>query len=125
LHDLFEVNAFWEFELEQATAEQTAAGLWQVTLDVQARKVVVDEVGVETEAPMDDWVEIGVFGQDEQGVELAEPLYLQKQRIRSGQQTITITVPGKPARAAIDPRYLLNDWQEINENIKAVKIGSP
>ena len=40
LHDLFEVNTFWELETERVTAEQTAAGTWQVTLDVRARKVV-------------------------------------------------------------------------------------
>ena len=60
-HDLFEANTFWELKTERATAEQTEAGTWQVTLDVRARKVVVDEAGVETEVPMNDWVEIGVF----------------------------------------------------------------
>ena len=69
LHDLFEVNTFWELETERATAEQTAAGTWQVTLDVRARKVVVDSAGVETEVPMDEWVEIGVFAAAEQGDE--------------------------------------------------------
>ena len=44
LHDLFEANTFWELETEQAAAEQTAAGTWQVTLDAQARKVVVDSL---------------------------------------------------------------------------------
>lgn len=48
---------------------------------------------------------------------------VQKHRIRSGKQTITVTVPQKPARAGIDPRYLLNDW-ETDDNIEAVKIGS-
>ena len=67
LHDLFEVNTFWELETERATAEQTAAGTWQVTLDVRARKVVVDSAGVETEVPMDEWVEIGVFAPAEAG----------------------------------------------------------
>jgi hypothetical protein len=32
-----------------------------VSLDRRARKVVVDEIGVETNVPMNDWVEIGVF----------------------------------------------------------------
>ncbi|HXE64839.1 MAG TPA: hypothetical protein VN519_14940 [Bryobacteraceae bacterium] len=73
----------------RATAKQISADAWQVTLDVRARKVVVDEVGVETEVPMDDWIEAGVFDE-------GEP-YLEKRRIRSGQQTITVTVPRKPA----------------------------
>lgn len=37
LHDLFEVNAYWELETERATPEQTAAGTWQVTLSLSIR----------------------------------------------------------------------------------------
>jgi ABC-2 type transport system permease protein len=54
LRDLFEKNTFWELATERATAKQTSADAWQVTLDVRARKVVVDEAGIETEVPMDD-----------------------------------------------------------------------
>jgi hypothetical protein len=115
LHDLFEKNTFWQLQTDRVTAQQTKAGPWQVTLDVRARKVVVDEAGVETEVPMDDWVEVGVF-------DAAEP-YLQKHRIRSGKQTVTVMVPQKPARAGIDPRHLLSDLGETDDNIKAVKIG--
>jgi len=61
LHDLFEKNTFWQLRTDRVTAQQTKTGAWQVTLDVQARKVVVDETGIETEVPMDDWVEVGVF----------------------------------------------------------------
>ena len=68
-----------------------------MTLDVQARKVVVGEAGVETEVPMDDWIEVGV-------VDDGKP-YLEKQRIHSGRQPIMLTVPQKPARAGIDPRH--------------------
>ena len=123
LHDLFEANTFWELKTERATAEQTEAGTWQVTLDVQARKLVVDSAGVETPVPMDDWVEIGVFAPAEEGNGLGEPIYLQKHRIRSAEQTITVTVPRKPARAGIDPSHLLIDW-EMDDNIEEVKIES-
>ena len=123
LHDLFEANTFWELETERATAEQTEAGTWQVTLDVQARKLVVDEAGVEPPVPMDDWVEIGVFAPAEESNGLGEPIYLQKHCIRSTEQTITVTVPRKPARAGIDPYHLLIDW-EMDDNIDNVKVNS-
>jgi hypothetical protein len=113
LRGLFEKNTFWEFVTERATAKQTSADAWQVTLGVRARKLVVDEAGIETEAPMDDWVEIGVFGE-------REP-YVRKHRIHSGQQTITVTVPRKPTRAGIDPENLLIDL-DTEDNIKDVKI---
>src|SRR6185312_10322862 len=103
LRDLFEKNTFWELATKQATAKQTGTGAWRVTLDVRARKVVVDQTGVETEEPMDDWIEVGVFGE-------GKP-YVEKQRIRSGTQTITVTVQQKPMRAGIDPDNLLVDLE--------------
>jgi hypothetical protein len=39
-------------------------------------------------------------------------------------QTITVTVPQKPSRAGVDPRHLLSDLGETDNNIKAVKINS-
>ena len=121
LHDLFEVNTFWQFETERVTAAETEAGFWQVTLDVWARKVVVDEAGVETEVPMDEWVEVGVCAPAEEVDELSEPLYVQMNRIRSGEQRITVTVPRKPAHVGIDPRHLLVD-SEIDDNIVEVEV---
>ncbi len=124
LHDLFEVNTFWALEAEQVTAEQTQTGAWQVTLNVRARKVVVDEAGVETEVPMAEQVQVGVFGPTKEGQEeLSEPLSVQMHRIRSGEQTITVTVPRKPHLAGIDPYHLL-DWEEHDDddNIAGVEI---
>jgi hypothetical protein len=125
LRDLFEVNSFWRLDTERATAVETAAGTWEVTLDVRAHKTVYDSAGVETEAPMDEWVQIAVFADAEQGEELAEPLYVQMHRIRSGEQKITVEVPRKPALAGIDPYHLL-DWEERadDDNIEAVTIGN-
>jgi len=37
VHDLFEVNTLWELDTRKAVAEQTEAGTWRVTLDVDAR----------------------------------------------------------------------------------------
>jgi ABC-type transport system involved in multi-copper enzyme maturation permease subunit len=122
LHDLFEVNTYWELETERATSEQTGEGAWQVTLRLRARKVVVDSAGVETEVPMNEWVQLGVFAPAEQGKdESSAPLYVQQHRISSGEQTITVTVPRKPARAGIDPNYLLIDLK-TEDNVQTVTV---
>jgi hypothetical protein len=118
LADLFEANTFWEFSAKQVMAEQTETGAWQVTLDAQARKVVVDVNGVATEVPMDDIVEVGVFASEESGG-LGEPLYLGMRRVRSGEQRIIVTVPRKPARAGIDPRNLLIDVK-ASDNLQEI-----
>jgi ABC-2 type transport system permease protein len=67
-----------------------------VTLHIAASKVVVDETGVETPVPMHDWVQIGVFASTGKRAEFGETLYLQIHHIRSGAQTITVTVPLTP-----------------------------
>ncbi|QHT71524.1 hypothetical protein GXP67_35115 [Rhodocytophaga rosea] len=106
LHDLFEKNTYWRLKTEQLAAIQTKSGNWQVTLKVQAHKVVVDSTGYEKEVPMNDWLEVGIF---EGGKGLNEPLYLGMHQIRSGEQTIKVTVPRKPVSGGIDPNYLMID----------------
>jgi hypothetical protein len=123
LHDLFEVNAFWTFDTKKATASETKPGVWQVTLDLEARKVVADSAGAETERPIDELVEIGIFAAAEPGERLGKPIYVQKHRIHSGLQTITITVRQKPVRGGIDP-YNLLDWEE-GDNIETIQAKSP
>jgi hypothetical protein len=104
-------------------ADSTAAGAWRVALDVRARKSVADSAGVETTVPMNDLVEIGVFAPAEGGERSGKPLYLAKHRIRSGDQTITVSVPRKPASAGIDPNYLLMNV-ETGDNIRSVTATS-
>ena len=116
VHDLFAANTFWELSTDRATAKQTESGAWQVTLDVEARKVTVDSIGIETNRPMNDWVEVGVYDPA-----LKETLYRHKHRIRSGKQTLTLTTRHKPVRAGIDPNHLLIDLNTDN-NVREVTI---
>ncbi|QIX60434.1 M1 family metallopeptidase [Hymenobacter sp. BT18] len=111
LHDLFKANTFWELATEAASANQLKRGAWQVTLTLQARKLVVDSTGTETKRPMQDWVEIGVFAPVKAGQEEGQQLYLQKHLIKSGRQTIVLTLPERPAKVSVDPRQLLVDWK--------------
>jgi ABC-2 type transport system permease protein len=120
LADLFEANTYWELAAKRVEAERVGTGEWRVALDVRARKVVVNEEGVETEVPMDDLVEVGVFAAAGDG---GTPPYLRMHRVRSGEQRITLTVPWEPAAAGIDPRNLLIDV-EPGDNLADV-TGSP
>jgi ABC-2 type transport system permease protein len=138
LTDLFETVTLWDVKTERAHVEPTGTGAYLVTIDVVGKKMRADSVGKETEVPMDDLVEIGVFapGGDK---DVGQPLYLKQHRIRSGKQTISITVPrpgyaegsgavspklreGGPARAGIDPYHKLIDRQG-NDNVMDVKAA--
>jgi ABC-2 type transport system permease protein len=116
LKDWFENVTLWDVKTEQALVEPVGSA-FRVTLQVAAKKMTADSVGNETEVPMNDLVEIGVFAA---GDSSTAPLYLQRHRIRSGKQTITVTVPTKPARAGIDPGRRLIDRQG-DDNVVAVR----
>ena len=120
LTDLFETVTLWDVETRRATVRRTSDGQYEVALDVNAKKLRADAVGRESEVPMDDWVEIGVFGAD--GGD--SPLYLERHRIRSGEQTIRLTVPAEPASAGIDPRRTLIDRDPAN-NVVNVQPAEP
>ncbi|WP_026631562.1 ABC transporter permease/M1 family aminopeptidase [Dyadobacter alkalitolerans] len=125
LHDLFEVNTYWEFKTERAVAKQTNAGAWDVVLTFQARKTVYDSAGVVTEPKIDDWVQVGVFAVGGQGDGLTKPIQVQMHRIRSGRQTITLNVPHKPVRAGLDPYHLL-DWEQgYGDNVQEISSAQP
>jgi hypothetical protein len=83
-----------------------------------------DSVGNDTPVAMDEMVEIGVFA-DQGNERLGRPLYLRKHRLRTGEQTITVTVRGRPARAGVDPyQMLLNRHkEEMDAKVTVVAIG--
>jgi hypothetical protein len=59
------------------------------------------------------------------GDELSALLYVQMHRICSGEQTITVTLPHRPALVSIDP-YRLLDWEEHDndDNIERMEVQS-
>jgi ABC-2 type transport system permease protein len=119
--DLFETVTLWDVRTERAVVERTPAGAYEVTLDVVARKLRADSVGKETETPMNDLVEIGVFAPSD-GDKPADQLYLTRHRMRSGKQTIRLTVAREPARAGVDPYRKLID-RDRSDNVVAVETG--
>jgi hypothetical protein len=119
--DLFETITLWNVRTERALVERTQDGRYEVTLDVVAQKMRADSAGRETETPMDDFVEIGVFAPGA-GDRLGEALYLERHRIRSGKQTIRTVVPREPGSAGIDPFRKLID-RERGDNVVDVKAA--
>ncbi|HEX7709263.1 MAG TPA: M1 family aminopeptidase [Thermoanaerobaculia bacterium] len=116
LTDLLETITLWNLRTTAIAAEPAGNDAWRVTLDIEAQKYRADGSGKETEVPMNDLVEIGVYGDA-----TADPLYLEKHRIRSGRQRISVVVQGKPARAGVDPQLLLID-RNWSDNVRPVSV---
>jgi ABC-type transport system involved in multi-copper enzyme maturation permease subunit len=118
LSDLFEHITLWNVTADSVKTEPLD-GAYRVTLFVDASKARADSIGVETPIAMDDHIEVGVFTGPGQYDAPGEALYLKQHRIRSGKQTIVVTVPRLPTRAGIDPYRRLIE-RERDDNLAEV-----
>jgi ABC-2 type transport system permease protein len=107
LDDLFLRVTLWDVRAPAARAVPLGDGRYRVTLEVEAAKYRTDAAGNDREAPMDDLVEIAVRAEPGPGDRGGRELYRAMHRVRSGRQSVTVTVRGRPATAGIDPRRLL------------------
>lgn len=115
LTDLFETITLWDMKAQQAATRRLPDGKYEVTLNLVAQKVRADGIGRETPTPMNDLVEVGVFGKTND-----EPIHLTRHRIRNGEQTIRIVVPQEPSRAGVDPNGKLIET-ERGDNVVEVE----
>jgi hypothetical protein len=116
LTDLFETITLWDVKTQQASARRLPDGKFEVTLNLVARKMRANGIGVETPTPMNDLVEVGIFDHEKD-----EPIYLVRHRIRSGRQTLRIVVPREPARAGIDPNGKLIETERGDNVVEVVR----
>jgi hypothetical protein len=110
VRDLFEQIVIYDNRAALATAVPLDGGRYEVTLAFESRKLFAGELGEETEVPLDDPMDIGVFDADE------NPLYFAKHRIDATTRQITVVVDGVPATAGIDPyNKLIDRFPDDNE----------
>jgi ABC-2 type transport system permease protein len=86
--------------------------LYDVKFSFTIKKWYADSSGKETAAPMNDYVDIGVFAaesRNKMGQKQINPVFIKKYKLKPGEQTITIRVKGKPVKAGIDPYNKLID----------------
>ncbi|HZJ55214.1 MAG TPA: M1 family aminopeptidase [Myxococcaceae bacterium] len=103
LTDQFEQITLYENRVVSANARQRPDGKYDVTLELDARKVQADALGVEHEVPVHDWIPVGVL--DAKG----NALVLEPRRIVGPRSTITLVTDQLPARAGVDPLNELID----------------
>jgi ABC-type transport system involved in multi-copper enzyme maturation permease subunit len=121
--DLFETITLYELKTDSIVVNDTTGGRFRVDIYGTTKKLRADSLGVEAEAPMDDWVDVGLFRNAERGDTLADknglPVYLRKHRLRAGDQRITVVTDERPIRGGIDPLHKLID-RRVDDNTKGV-----
>jgi len=121
--DLFEKITLVDARAAAATAVALPDGKYEVTLEVEARKLYADGKGVETEAPLDEPFDIGVFTDEpgSKGFTAASVLSMARRPIHTGKQSVTVVVDKRPAWAGVDP-YNKRIDRNSDDNVRKVEI---
>ena len=124
--DLFERITLLDLKTTAAQARKRADGRFDVTLTIEAHKRYADGKGQETEAPLDEEIEVGAFTAEpgKAGFATDSVLTMARQRIQSGSQTVTLTLDKAPTWAGIDP-YNKRIDRNSEDNLKAVVTTAP
>lgn len=121
LEDMFETVTLFSNRVEAANYTRLNDGRYLVNLVVEARKLRADGLGVETEIQINDWIDVGVFGEEEiEGESEEKVLYMEKRRISEPRMSFDTIVEGRPVRAGIDPYNKLID-RDSDDNVKRVQ----
>jgi hypothetical protein len=116
LYDMFESITLFSNKVSDASYRQLENGQYLLYLTIESKKFRADSVGVETEIPVDDWIDIGVYAKGSK--ERSEPIYFVRQKIDHPKMELQIVLDSEPGRAGIDPNFLLID-RFPEDNIKS------
>jgi len=110
IDDLFNNITLYDLRVTEAKVSELADGKYQLNLTVFADKLIADEKGVESKAPLSEQIDIGVFSVDpdktngDSGV-----IYLQKHLLVSGENNLELVLETKPLFVGADPFVRLID----------------
>jgi aminopeptidase N len=119
--DLFERITLYDLKVTAPAAVRRADGKWDVTLTVEAKKMYADTAGRETETPLDERIEVGLFtaqpGID--AFDASNVILMERQRVRTGRQVLKFVTDQKPTYAGVDPYNFYIDRNSA-DNVLAV-----
>jgi ABC-2 type transport system permease protein len=118
IDDLFNAIVLHDNRALSASASKRADGKYQLTLTVHSAKLRADELGAEKEVPVHDLIEIGVDDKD------GNALLRERRLIDRKDNTFTLVVGGRPAKAGIDPDNKLID-RKPDDNMVTVDMLTP
>jgi hypothetical protein len=113
--DWFESIVLYDNRAIKASAKALDGDRWEVTFSTLTKKLKADEQGKEQEVALNDIIEVGVLDDKDQ------PLKVEKRRITAQDNSFTMIVQGKPAKAGIDPLNKLID-RRSKGNVMKVEL---
>ncbi len=119
--DLFEKITLYDIKTSKVAVSRRRDGKFDVVLTVSARKLYADGRGKETEAPMNETLDVGLFTAEpgKAGFSAAKVISMQRLPIHTGVQTLRLVSILAPKFAGADPYNKLID-RNADDNVKAV-----
>jgi ABC-type transport system involved in multi-copper enzyme maturation permease subunit len=125
LDDLFRNITLYENKATKATWAKRDDGKYLVRIQLASNKYRADGQGNETSQPLDDYIDIGVFGaKGKDTPPEGKILALEKRHLTKGEDTIEFVVDEQPVKAGVDPFNKMIDRNPEN-NLIAAEQGSP
>ncbi|MEZ7506787.1 M1 family aminopeptidase [Flavobacterium sp. Arc2] len=131
INDMFETITLYDNRIKKATSKKLANGKYQVDIEFEVVKYRADDQGkrifkdakgktlsykkkgdriATTSFPLKDYIEIGVFNEEQvKGKSAEKELHLKKYKIDKIDNKITIVVNEKPSEVGVDPYNKLID----------------
>lgn len=118
--DLFERISLYDIKTKGAVVKKLPDGRYETTLTVEAHKLYADGKGKETEAPMAEQAEFGLFTAMPGRGAFAKKdvLLLQRLPLRTGTQVVKLVTAKKPGFAGADP-YNIRIDRNSEDNVIA------
>jgi len=119
VEDLFETVTMYNNKVAAATSTERMDGTFLVRLELEARKLRAYGTGAEREIPINDWIDIEIFGEKEAGKDGSPVLFLERRRLGTSPAAFEIVVSQRPASVTIDPYFKLID-RDRDDNVRPV-----
>jgi aminopeptidase N len=121
--DLFERITLYDMKAKDAVARKLPDGGYEVSFSIEGRKLYADGKGQETEAPLAEPFEIGVFSVEPGRKEFrAESvLAFERRPLKSGSQQVSLVVRGEPKHVGVDP-YNKRIDRNSDDNLTRVEL---
>jgi ABC-2 type transport system permease protein len=120
--DLFEKITLLDMKARNAKVSKRADGKFELSFEVEGRKLYADGKGKETEAPLDEAFDIGVFDAEpgKAGFSAKSVLLFDRRVFKTGKQTVTVLVDREPRWVGVDP---YNKRIDRNSDDNLARVG--
>jgi len=121
--DLFEKITLYDMKANNAVTKKLGDGKYQVTFVIEGRKLYAEGQGKETEAPLNESFDVGVFTTEpgKKGYKRESVLLMERRAMQTGKQTVELVVDQEPKFVGVDP-YNKRIDRNSDDNLTRVTI---